>query len=127
MLERFLDDAVSLATIPHLDESARRGGRDLGMQALGARRVFPVPSEAFTIDRLARQYRDAGVDSHAIEGFRRHRIPFLQQVRQAEDLVPIGQALLHAQRQQQCRNMPSPAGVQFAQDGSRFEEAPFFQ
>src|SRR5207249_11876726 len=76
-LERFLDDAVSLATIPHLDESARRGGRDLGMQALGARRVFPVPSEAFTIYGLARQYRDAGVDSHAIARFRRPRILFL--------------------------------------------------
>ena len=118
---------MSLATIPHLDESARGGGRDLGTQALGARRVFPVPSEAFTIYGLARQYRDAGVDSHAIEGFRRHRILFLQQVRQAEDLVPICHALIHAQRKQQCRDIPRPAGVQFAQDGSRFEEAPFFQ
>ena len=118
---------MSLATIPHLDESARGGGRDLGTQALGARRVFPVPSEAFTIYGLARQYRDAGVDSHAIEGFRRHRIPFLQQIRQAEDFVPICHALLRAQRQQQCRDMPRPARVQFAQHGSRFEEAPFLQ
>src|SRR5438445_13759533 len=59
-LERFLDDPVGLATIPQLDEGARGGGRDLGTQALGARRVFPVPSEAFPIGGPARKYCDAG-------------------------------------------------------------------
>src|SRR2546422_7662569 len=38
-----------------------------------------MSSEAFPIC-LARQYRNVGVDAHAIEGFRRHRIPFLQQI-----------------------------------------------
>jgi len=118
---------VGLATIPELDEGARGGGRDLGTQALGARGVFPMPGEAFPIGGLAREYRDARVDAHAIEGFRRHRIPLLQQVRHAEDIVPICHALLRAQRQQQGRDMPGPARVQFAQNGSCFEEAPFLQ
>ncbi len=126
-LKRFLDDPVGFTTIPELDEGARGRGRYRGTKALGARRIFPMPSEAFPIRVLARQYRDAGVDAHAIEGFRRHRIPFLQQARHSEDLVPICQALLRAQRQQQCRDMPGPTRVQFAQNGSRFEEAPFLQ
>src|SRR6267154_4939011 len=76
-IERFLDDLVGLATISQLDEGARRGGGDLGTQALGARRVFPMPSEAFPIGGLARKYRDARVDAHAVESFRRHRFAFL--------------------------------------------------
>jgi hypothetical protein len=86
-----------------------------------------MPSEAFPIGVLARQYRDTGVHAHAIEGVRRHRIAFFQQVRHAEDFLPICHALLRAQRQQQCCYMPRPSRVQFSQHGSRFDEAPFVQ